>query len=344
MVNAPDANPQNGDSAARPARVRVACPSCKATLEARPDEDGFVECPKCQAEFNPRFVATPVEPRQHVTVAPAPDALDDTLSPTSGDDSSGPGVLGRSFINDVGMQFVYIPPGSFLMGSPPDEPGRRDDEMPHQVRISHGMYMSVTVVTQEQYKAVTGESPAAFKNRHLPVERVTWADAVSFCEQLTQRENGFFARLKHRGGPRRNYRLPTEAEWEYACRAGQQWPYAFGRRIGTDRANFDGRSPCPGEPPSKYRGSTNFVTRFKPNPWGLVDMHGNVLEWCADWYGDYPMLSILNPVGPARGNYRVARGGSWHHGANECRSASRHRMDPAQSVNSLGFRVVLDVE
>jgi formylglycine-generating enzyme required for sulfatase activity len=229
------------------------------------------------------------------------------------------------------------------MGSPADEVGRRDDETPHQVRISHGYYMAVTVVSQEQYKNVTGESPAAFKNRNLPVERVTYADAVAFCQQLTQRENGFLARLKHRGGPRRAYRLPSEAEWEYACRCGQQWPYAFGRRIGPERVNFDARSPCPGDPPGKYRGSTNFVTRFKPNPWGLIDMHGNVLEWCGDWYGDYPTQSILNPVGPSRGTWRVARGGSWHHGASDCRCAARFRVDAAQSVNYLGFRVVMEL-
>ena len=182
----------------------------------------------------------------------------------------------------------------------------------------------MTEVTQEQYQKVMGTNPSQFKGPQNPVEKVSWADAVEFCGKLSA-----MPAEKTAGHV---YRLPTEAEWEYACRSGTTTAYGFGddaSRLG-DYGWFDGNSDS----------STHPVGEKKPNAWGLYDMHGNVWEWCQDWYGDYPSGSTTDPTGPSSGSFRVDRGGSWCSSAGYCRSAYRYRNAPESRGNFLGFRVL----
>ena len=218
----------------------------------------------------------------------------------------------------VQMKLVWIPAGEFMMGSPNDERGRRDiEERQHRVRITKGLYMGATEVTQAQYKAVMGNNPAHFKGDNNPVETVSWTDAVEFCKKLSQRT-------------KQAVRLPTEAEWEYACRAGTTTPFHFGETIPTGQVNYDGR--------------TTHVGSFSANALGLYDMHGNVCEWCADWYDkDYYQKSPADdPQGPPAGKGRVTRGGSYIYFVGGCRSAYRgDGMLPTHKSDAVGFRVVL---
>jgi formylglycine-generating enzyme required for sulfatase activity len=236
------------------------------------------------------------------------------------------------FTNNLGMTFVYIRPGSLMMGSPSDEPNRDDDERQHQVRLTRGFYMQTTEVTQGQWKQVMGTNPSHFKNcgDDCPVEWVFWNDCQEFIRKLNQMEGTD------------KYRLPTEAEWEYACRAGTDTPFSFGRCLSTDEANYDGRYPMPACSKGVYRKTTVPVASFSPNAWGLYDMHGNVWEWCEDWYGDYPSGSLTDPTGPSSGARRVFRGGSWGSGARSCRSAFRSRSTPGLRSGRLGFRLARD--
>ncbi|OQX06327.1 MAG: hypothetical protein BWK80_50895, partial [Desulfobacteraceae bacterium IS3] len=228
----------------------------------------------------------------------------------------------------IGADFVYIPPGEFMMGSPENEPGRRDDETLHRARLTSGFYMQTTPVTQEQWKKLMGNSPSYFKGATLPVENVSWNEAVEFCEKLS-RNTG------------KKYRLPTEAEWEYACRAGTDTPFSFGVCLSTDQANYDGNYPLKGCPKGNYTGKTVSVASFPSNDWGLYDMHGNVWEWCQDWYGNYSSNAVTDPTVPSSGLYRVLRGGSWLSLARLCRSANRDWESPVNQRSSLGFRMVL---
>jgi len=226
----------------------------------------------------------------------------------------------RKFRNSLGMEFVYIPPGTFMMGSPSNEKDRDKDERQHRVRLTRGFYMQTTEVTQRQWKAVMGSNPSRFKGDDLPVERVSWNDAQKFIRNLNRREGGD------------KYRLPTEAEWEYACRAGTTTRFYFGdseSRLGEYawyRNNSGGR--------------THQVAEKKPNAWGLYDMHGNVWEWCRDWYGDYPSGSVTDPKGPSGGSDRVIRGGSWNNKPRHVRSAYRGRNVPGSRNPYLGFRLL----
>ena len=238
---------------------------------------------------------------------------------------------GKKISNTLGMKFVYIPPGTFTMGSPSNEPDRYDNEKQHQVTLTKGFYMQTTEVTQGQWKAVTGSNPSYFKNcgEHCPVEQVSWNDVQEFIRKLNQREGSG------------TYRLPTEAEWEYAARAGTDTPVSFGRCLSTDQANYNGNYPLSGCPKGEYRKRTIAVASFSPNAWGLFDMHGNVYEWCQDWFGDYPSGSVTDPKGPSSGSYRVLRGGSWINGAGSCRSASRYGLNPGARGRYYGLRLVL---
>jgi formylglycine-generating enzyme required for sulfatase activity len=228
----------------------------------------------------------------------------------------------QSVTNSIGMRLSLIPSGQFDMGSPPGERGRQDDELQHKVVISKPFFMAVTEVTQEQYRKVTGQNPSKARGPDLPVEFVSWHDAVEFCRKLGEAEG-------------RIYRLPTEAEWEYACRAGSSDPFA--KELGYERLAWGFDSPGNGPKP---------VATKQANAWGLFDMHGNVAEWCADWYGAYPKDVTVNPQGPEKGDARVVRGGSFLNGASECRAASRqkfHSEPPLTTrANFIGFRVVLD--
>jgi formylglycine-generating enzyme required for sulfatase activity len=223
------------------------------------------------------------------------------------------------YVNELGMDFVLVRPGEFMMGSPRGEPGREVGESPqHQVRITRGFYIGAHEVTQEQYAKVMGKNPSKRLGARNPVERVSWDDAVEFC-----------ARLSKEGC---TYRLPTEAEWEYACRSGSTAAYCSGDdpRELEKYAWYESNS---GE-------QTHEVGVKQPNAWGLYDVHGNVWEWCQDWYGDYARGPIEDPVGPTSGTYRVVRGGSWFDYPVPLRCASRGRDSPSNRPDDHGFRVV----
>jgi formylglycine-generating enzyme required for sulfatase activity len=211
------------------------------------------------------------------------------------------------------------------MGSPASEPERDDDERLHAVEITPGFYMSATEVTQAQWLAVMGENPSTWEGDALPVDGVSWAEAVAFCEELSRVEG-------------RHYRLPTEAEWEYACRAGTTTPFAFGRFVSTDQANYDGRYAYAKGPKGEFRGRTVPVGSFPPNPWGLHDMHGNVWEWCADAYTSEP----INAAGEGSVERRALRGGSWRHRPMHCRCANRLWAPADVRLDTVGLRVVLE--
>jgi formylglycine-generating enzyme required for sulfatase activity len=237
-----------------------------------------------------------------------------------------PRELPKTLLNSVGMRFVLIPAGTFLMGSPPDEPFRGADEMtPRTVTIGRPFYLGVFPVTQRDYEAVMKENPAHFQKKEgggpdHPVEEVSWDDAMAFCRKLS----GLWAEKR----VDRVYRLPSEAEWEYACRAGSTTPFSFGARLSSGEANFDGTRPYGGGAAGPFRRQTTPVGSFPANAWGMHDMHGNVWEWCADWH--------------TPGQHRALRGGSWNNSGHLCRSARRQKYAPDFRVDSVGFRVMLE--
>jgi len=234
--------------------------------------------------------------------------------------------------NSIGMSFVKIPSGSFMMGSPSSEPGRLNDrETQHKVSISRSFYMQTTEVTQGQWKAIMGGNPSYFKDcgDNCPVEMVSWDDTQVFIRKLNEKEGT------------NKYRLPAEAEWEYAARAGTTTPFAFGNCLSTSQANYNGNNLLEGCSKGTWREKTVSVGSFSPNVWGLYDMHGNVNEWCQDWYDkDYPSGSVTDPIGPSSGSGRVFRGGNWNYSAQSCRSASRDDNSPTNRNGGLGFRLV----
>ena len=198
----------------------------------------------------------------------------------------------------------WIVPGEFLMGSPKSEVEREDDETQHRVILTQGYWLADTACTQALWQAVMGDNPSAFKGEEQPVENVSWDDAQRFIERL----NGLV--------PGNGFRLPTEAEWEYACRAGTTTAFWFGDQIKQEQVNYEG-------------GQTVAVKAFPCNDWGLYQMHGNVWEWCQDWFGEYPVVTMINPIG-FDGVKRVLRGGGWFGLGRDARSASR--------IGDLGFR------
>jgi formylglycine-generating enzyme required for sulfatase activity len=222
----------------------------------------------------------------------------------------------------IGMRFVPIPAGTFTMGD-------ADNGPTHKVTLTKPFELGQHEVTQEQYEAVMGTTPSHFKGSQNPVEKVSWNDAVEFCRKLSampaEKKAGYV------------YRLPTEAEWEYACRAGTTTEYSFG-----DSASELGAYAWYDENSGKNSGKTTHpVGGKKPNPWELYGMHGNVCEWCQDWwYGKYPSGSTTDPTGAASGSYRVNRGGSWSLTSGLCQSAYRHGYAPGRRYHFLGFRVL----
>ncbi|MDR0881623.1 MAG: SUMF1/EgtB/PvdO family nonheme iron enzyme [Candidatus Adiutrix sp.] len=237
---------------------------------------------------------------------------------------STPPPITPNYTNSIGMDFVLIPAGSFLMGSDPQKDSKAyDDEFPqHRVSISQPFYLGKYEVTQEQWAAVMGSNPSSFKGRTNPVEQVSWDDVQVFIKELN---------LKEGTG---KYRLPTEAEWEYAARAGTNSPYSFGddeSELG-DYAWYGHNSGH----------NTHPVGRKQPNAWGLHDMHGNVWEWVEDWYGVYSSSHSSDPRGPSSGSLRVNRGESWYSPAEDCRSAIRSYASPGSRYSRLlGFRLAL---
>ena len=240
-------------------------------------------------------------------------------------------------VNGVDIVIVHIPAGEFLMGSQETEEGRRTDEGPqHRVLINKGFWMGKYEVTRGQWIAVMGEDEAWFEGgNNYPVEWLDWDMAQDFIKKLNEKTG-----LK--------FRLPAEAEWEYACRAGTTTPFHYGESISSDQANFNGKYPYGKAEKGVYREATCPVGSFQPNAWGLYDMHGNVWEWCEDVYRadiyNHPELytknAIGNPVYSGEGSYYVIRGGGWLGNGNQLRSASRASYSYAQ--NYVGFRLVLD--
>ncbi|PSN18731.1 hypothetical protein C7271_11030, partial [filamentous cyanobacterium CCP5] len=231
--------------------------------------------------------------------------------------------------NGVILDMVAIPGGEFLMGSPEGEVGEIDETPQHQVRVSN-FFMGKYTVTQAQYQEVVGQNPSKFLGKNRPVEQVSWKAAIAFCEALSQRTG-------------REYRVPTEAEWEYACRAGTTTPFHFGETITPDLANYASGRRYKSGPKGKYRGETTDVGSFSPNAFGLYDMHGNVCEWCI-WYGNYEdtpkkyfTFSPLNEL-----SKRVKRGGSWLNNPWYCRSSYRDK-DSRDFVSYTGFRLVCSI-
>ncbi len=233
----------------------------------------------------------------------------------------------KVFTNSVGMTFIYVSPGTFVMGSPPENLGRDLDEIPHTVTLTRGYYIQTTEVTQAQWKMVMGSNPAMLKNDDRPVENVSWSDALTFIRTLNQIENTSA------------YRLPTEAEWEYACRAGAQTSFPTGAFLSTNQANFDGNHSYNGYDKGVFRRRTVKAGAFPANDWGLNDMSGNVWEWCQDYYGRYSSAVESNPTGPASGTFRVMRGGSWFYDIQSCRCASRYNAYASKRSIMIGFRV-----
>ena len=234
---------------------------------------------------------------------------------------------------------VWIEPGSFMMGSSVGEVDRKADEGPQtRVTLTKGFWLGRHEVTQREWAEVMGSNPSEFQeDAELPVESVTWTEAMEYCRRLTERE-----RSADRLPTGHEYRLPTEAQWEYACRAGRTNATAFGQSLGSTQANFDGNYPFGEGAKGPYLGRTAKVGSYAPNPWRLYDMCGNVGEWCLDWYQDrLPGGSVTDPTGPAQGSYRVIRGGSWHGYAILCRSAYRSYNYPTGRESVVGFRVVL---
>lgn len=228
--------------------------------------------------------------------------------------------------------FAWIPPGSFVMGSPEDEADRQPDEVQRVVVLSRGFWLSHHEVTQAQYESVMGVNPARFKgDAQRPVETVSWHEAVRYCRVLTERERA--AGTLPEGMA---YRLPTEAEWEYACRAGNTNRFHFGHEVEAGDAYAWTAENCDA--------TTHPVGLKKPNDWGLHDMHGNVWEWCSDWFEPYPPKALVDPTGPpstGTNKYKVFKGGGWNQDLVYGGASSRFMMPPASGIHFVGFRVVL---
>jgi predicted Zn finger-like uncharacterized protein len=370
--------------------LRVACPSCGAKLKVRAESWGKrVRCSACQQSFAvPGDLPTrtsappaPPPPPSSATQAGPPRSrrprplvalvflgaifvvlLGYLLSawlgrtPATGKDQASARTTQptttpnkpKQLANSLGMKLVLIPAGTFQMGSPLSEPNRSDDEQQHEVEITQPFYMGVYEVTQEEYERVMDTNPSNFKQvagqntRRFPVENVSWHDAVEFCRKLSE--------LPAEKNAGRVYRLPTEAEWEYACRDGASDPGPFffqkpSRSLSSDQANFNGNYPYGDAPQGRYLQRPVPVDdpSYEPNGYGLYHMHGNVWEWCKDWYGPYDPSKRQDPKGPQDGDRRVLRGGSWYYagGPGGCRAAGRGWSEPGIRYHVGGFRVVL---
>lgn len=242
------------------------------------------------------------------------------LSPTLRAEKKLPPTMTLDLGKDVKMEFVLIPAGSFTMGSDKS----RDNEKPaHKVTITNPFYLGKYEVTQPQYEVIMGMNPSGFKNPKNPVEKVTWYMAVEFCEKLSKKTG-------------KTCRLPTEAEWEYACRAGSDTKYCFGEfsKPLKEYAWFK----------KNAAGKTHEVGQKKPNDWGLYDMYGNAWEWCQDWYDQtfYANSPEKDPKGPETGKWRVLRGGSWYEPDSALKSSTRARIKPKVTDTNYGFRVCVE--
>jgi len=231
----------------------------------------------------------------------------------------------------VNLELVLIPAGTFMMGSPETEADRRPDETLHEVTISKSFYLGKYPVTQAEWQTVMGNNPSHFKGARLPVEQVSWDDAMAFCAKVKQQKSHAI-------------RLPTEAQWEYACRAGTATPFHFGKELNGTQANCNGKYPYGTTTKGPYLKRTSAVGSYPANAWGLHDMHGNVWEWCSDWYGEYPIIRNENPQGPQIGVFRLLRGGSWNLYSEYCRASRRTLHFPIYRPLNVVFRVLLPLD
>lgn len=266
------------------------------------------------------------------------------------DDSSAAVGSPNEIVNSIGMRLVPIPTGDFLMGAPASEAGSRIDEQPvHEVRITQPICLGAYEVTQAEYRAVVGSNPAFFSPEGLgaekvaglntdrfPVEQLSWDAANEYCRLLSARPEEIAAG--------RIYRLPTEAEWQYACRAGARTAFAFGDALGAKQANINGNFPYGGAPRGPFLGRTCTVGSYQPNAFGLYDMHGNVAEMMNDWYGRYYFKDSPgdDPAGPEKGSDKVVLGGSWGTDAARCRCAFRRSNATSGAAYFFGFRVACE--
>ncbi|MBN2411717.1 formylglycine-generating enzyme family protein [candidate division KSB1 bacterium] len=229
--------------------------------------------------------------------------------------------IGNRITNSINIQLVFIPAGSFLMGSPYDEPGRQGDEFQHNVTISRPFYISVTEITQAQWMSIMEYNRSQFRGDNLPVEKISWKEAVLFCQKLSEKED-------------RLYRLPTEAEWEYACCSGGTTRFVSSE----DFENIAWYA-------NNSQKQTHPVGIKQPNVWGLYDMIGNVSEWCSDYYvPDYPEQEVSDPGGPVEGRTHVIRGGAWDSFLPGCRCTARSSAPASYQFKQTGFRIVLKPE
>ncbi len=309
-------------SSADRAEVDFALGLGAATIEDADDE----------IEFEEAAEPTPQRTKRNVGAASQPSSEDAGLKA---------GTRKVLTINGVEYAFRYCPAGTFTMGSPESERviyGKLvgGNETQHRVTLTNGFWMLETEVTQEMWKSVMGNNPSVWDSDiRNPVENVNWADTQDFIAKLN---DGGFAPAGF------EFRLPTEAEWEYACRAGTSTAYSWGATLNGDKANCRGDMPYGTSTKGAYLERMCAVGRYDANAWGLYDMHGNVEEWCGDWYGNYASGSQTDPTGPTSGWGRVLRGGSCHSWAMGCRSASRSLNDPAYRSGGFGFRLVLGRE
>jgi len=237
------------------------------------------------------------------------------------------GLFADFELNGVTQRMRWIPAGNFTMGSPESEPSRSSDETQHEVELTSGFLLADTACTQRLWQAVMGDNPSHFKGEEHPVECVSWHDCQEFlnrCEELS---------------PGLRLELPTEAQWEYACRVGRRMPFWFGENITLDQVNYEGNYPYADGTAGEYRQQTVDVKALPCNGWGFYQMHGNVYEWCSNWYGKYPKGRVTDPSGPAMGTNRVIRGGCWSSHARFARSAQRNRVQPGRRDFGVGFRV-----
>jgi formylglycine-generating enzyme required for sulfatase activity len=216
-------------------------------------------------------------------------------------------------VKGVIQRLRWIKPGTFLMGSPPGEMGRGDNELQHEVTLTHGFWLSDTACTQGLWQAVMGKNPSGYKATDHPIGHVNWLNVEAFLRELGK----LVAELK--------VRLPTEAEWEYACRAGTTSRFAFGDTVTPEQVHVNGKR-------------TVAVKTLPANPWGLYEMHGNVWEWCQDGYGEYPATAVVDPLGDFAADLRVLRGGSWGSGCEYARSAARGHSLAGNAASIFGFR------
>jgi formylglycine-generating enzyme required for sulfatase activity len=291
----------------------TACPDCEKEVLKR-----AIACPQCGVPLTQQ--ASQPEPAR-------PDVPRPGSQPAGQSGNAQPPTVGKTTVNSIGMKLKLIPAGEFQMGSPDAEPDREDDETRHLVKISKPFYLGLCEVTQQQYEKVMGARPWQGKDyvkegADYPAVYVSHDDAVEFCRRLSKQEDV-------------EYRLPTEAEWEYACRAGTTTAYSFG----DDEAKL-------GQYAWYYKNAWDIGEEYAhrvgqklPNPWGLYDIHGNVWEWCQDWYGPYGSEKVVSdPVGATQGVRRVLRGGSFLHPSSDVRSAFRFNRRPVRRSSNAGFR------